>query len=393
MCGKVEYPNNALGGKPECMPPFLVALTKEVLGHLCVSYGIDNYDFDRFGMSRNLLKIVVRHSIGFLLKRVGIGIVAAGRISRTFDDVVSKFGDGLSCLYNMLEDEYSRRTLVSVIAYRILGNGRIKLSVNNPEYWAMIKKARALISGKRTIRGTFRDRPFNAFKLDDIGYPIQLYVSPSTIVNQFMLHQYSYERISSPIKVEAGDYVIDGGSCWGDATLFFAHEVGATGKVYSFEFVPENLEILTRNLHMNKELALRVEIIQRALWSTSGEQLSYSYNGPGSCVREGNVGELEKTIAAITIDDFVAEQNILKVDFIKMDIEGAELRAIHGAGQTIERHKPKLAISLYHNLSDFVNIPAYLASLGVDYEYYIDHFTIHEAETVLFAKPRLPNAG
>lgn len=393
MSGNAEYPINAFGGKPECMPPFLVALTKEVLGHLSESYGIDNYDFNRFGLSRNLLKIVVRHSIGSLLKRVGIGIVVAGRISKAFDDVVSQFGDGLSCLYDMLEDEYSKRTLVSVIAYRILGNGRIKLSVNTPEYWAMIKKARALISAKRTIRGTFRNRPLNAFTLDDIGYPIQLYVFPSTIVNQFMLHQYSYERISSPIKAEAGDCVIDGGSCWGDATLFFAHEAGAAGKVYSFEFIPENLEILTTNLHMNKELALRVEIIQRALWSASGEQLSYSYNGPASCVREGNVDESEKTITTVTIDDFVAEQNMPKVDFIKMDIEGAELRAIQGASQTIKRHQPKLAISLYHNVSDFVNIPAYIASLGVDYEYYIDHFTIHEAETVLFAKPRLPNAG
>ncbi|MBA7708521.1 hypothetical protein ES703_117423 [subsurface metagenome] len=387
MTEQIEHFIIEFGGKKEGMSPFLVALTREVLDHLCESYGTNNYDFNRFGRPRNLLKIIMRHTIASLLKRVGIGIVVQGRISNNFDDMVSKFGDGLSCLYNMLEDDYSRRTLVSVIAYRILGRGRIKLPVNTPEYWAMRKRAQALISGKNTIRGTFRDKSLNAFKLDDIGYSIHLYALPSTIVNQFMLHQYSYERISSPIKVEVGDFVIDGGSCWGDVTLFFAHGVGATGKVYSFEFVPENIEILAKNLHANKELALRVEVVQRALWSASGERLSYSYNGPASRVSEGKVGELDRTITTVTIDDFVADQKIPKVDFIKMDIEGAELPALKGAKKTINNYKPKLAISVYHNLKDFVNIPEYLESLETRYKFYLDHYTIHAEETVLFAVP------
>jgi hypothetical protein len=44
-----------------------------------------------------------------------------------------------------------------------------------------------------------------------------------------------------------------------------------------------------------------------------------------------------------------------------------------------------LAISLYHRLEDFVVIPQFLASLGLGYEFHLDHYTIHAEETVLYA--------
>ena len=69
-----------------------------------------------------------------------------------------------------------------------------------------------------------------------------------------------------------------------------------------------------------------------------------------------------------------------------MDLEGAELPSLRGATQTIQRYKPKLAISVYHSLSDLFEIPEFLDSLGVGYCYYLRHYTIHTEETVLFAE-------
>ena len=69
-----------------------------------------------------------------------------------------------------------------------------------------------------------------------------------------------------------------------------------------------------------------------------------------------------------------------------MDVEGAELRALRGAEMTIREHRPKLAISVYHQPEDIYSIPRFLAELGVGYTFYLDHFTTHGEETVLFAR-------
>ena len=90
-------------------------------------------------------------------------------------------------------------------------------------------------------------------------------------------------------------------------------------------------------------------------------------------------------VETITIDDLVSEEKLKRVDFIKMDIEGAELEALRGAENTIRQFHPKLAISLYHKLNDLWEIPEYIDSLGLGYKFSLKHVTIHAEETVLFA--------
>jgi hypothetical protein len=71
-----------------------------------------------------------------------------------------------------------------------------------------------------------------------------------------------------------------------------------------------------------------------------------------------------------------------------MDIEGSELKGLQGAEETICTFRPKLAISLYHKDEDIIMIPEYLHKLDLGYEFFLDHFTIHRWETVLFASPK-----
>ena len=87
----------------------------------------------------------------------------------------------------------------------------------------------------------------------------------------------------------------------------------------------------------------------------------------------------------ITLDEFVRERKLPRVDFLKMDIEGAELQALKGAAETIRTFRPKLAISLYHREADLVTIPDYLNGMGAGYGFRLDHFTVYGEETVLFA--------
>jgi hypothetical protein len=86
-----------------------------------------------------------------------------------------------------------------------------------------------------------------------------------------------------------------------------------------------------------------------------------------------------------TIDSIVAANNVPRIDFIKMDIEGSELGALNGAEAAIRRWRPKLAISLYHRPEDFFSIPLWIDGLALGYKLYLDHYTIHSEETVLYA--------
>jgi hypothetical protein len=90
----------------------------------------------------------------------------------------------------------------------------------------------------------------------------------------------------------------------------------------------------------------------------------------------------------VTIDDFVADRGLARLDLIKTDIEGAEMGALRGAEQTLRRFRPNLALSVYHKDSDFVEMPGYLEGLNLGYRFYLDHFTIYGEETVLFATAR-----
>ncbi len=76
-----------------------------------------------------------------------------------------------------------------------------------------------------------------------------------------------------------------------------------------------------------------------------------------------------------------------------MDIEGSELAALQGAEQTLRQFQPRLAISIYHKFGDFFAIPAYLHGLRLGYRLYLDHYTIHAEETVLYASADRQNSA
>lgn len=93
-------------------------------------------------------------------------------------------------------------------------------------------------------------------------------------------------------------------------------------------------------------------------------------------------------IEVTTIDNFCKSNSIIP-DFIKMDIEGAELSAIIGATETIKNHRPQMAISIYHCDNDFINIPKYLYENLDNYTYKLGHYSPDINETILYAIPKM----
>jgi FkbM family methyltransferase len=227
----------------------------------------------------------------------------------------------------------------------------------------------------------------NFFNLNPIGYDVQLFFTKDAIAIDFIIEQYVYknENREAIVEAEKGDFVLDLGGCWGDTALYFASKVGDDGKVFSFEFIPNNVEIFNKNIHLNSSLKDRIKLIQNPVSDASNQIMYYVDKGPSSVISLNPILNENDCVKTISIDDFVKNNQIEKVDFIKMDIEGAEQMALNGAIKTIKKFKPKLAIAIYHSMDDFSRIPNWINDLGMDYKLYLGHYTIHSEETIIFA--------
>ncbi len=94
----------------------------------------------------------------------------------------------------------------------------------------------------------------------------------------------------------------------------------------------------------------------------------------------------QRIVDVTTMDKFCEERSILP-DFIKMDIEGAELSALKGGINVIQKNRPQLAISIYHSSEDFIQIPFYLKENLENYQFRLGHYSPRLSETVLYAIP------
>jgi FkbM family methyltransferase len=348
----------------------------------------DNFDYVRFGSRQSstrgrLLEQVHPRKIQRWLKMARAFMNPLGPAFSLIEPNLEEW----EWLYSTLADAQSRELLVQILAYRAMGHRKVKLPLNNPLYWQAYRDVETTRENKDSIDTGFKAWELHRFNLNRFGYPVQLYARASGVVQQFVLQQYACATEDKLISAGVGDIVIDAGACWGDTALYFATKVGPEGSVLSFEFVPENIAILRRNLALNPDLGSRIRVIERPLWSNADESMFFREQGPASLLSNNPHGK-EIRVTTTTVDDVAKEGVVGSIDFIKMDIEGAELAALKGAEATIRRFRPRMAICLYHRLSDFWEIPRWIAGLGCRYEFYIRHFTIHQEETILFCDPQ-----
>ena len=98
---------------------------------------------------------------------------------------------------------------------------------------------------------------------------------------------------------------------------------------------------------------------------------------------DGSDGE---SLRATTIDRVIAELAPARLDFLKMDLEGAEAEALAGALATLRRYRPRLAIATYHDAREESGIRALLRAHGVAYDFSY-RWLVADAPFVLFGRP------
>lgn len=166
----------------------------------------------------------------------------------------------------------------------------------------------------------------------------------------------------------AGDIVLD---CGANLGVTVRQELAAgAAKVIAIEPGPENLECLRRNFS-NEVASGRVVIYPKGVWDKEDVltfRVDPKNSGADSFVirREGAV-DVEK-VPLTTIDHLMVELNLPRVDYIKMDIEGAETRALQGAHDTLAKYKPRISVASYHSPEDSKAIPEVVRKARPDYE-------------------------
>ena len=165
------------------------------------------------------------------------------------------------------------------------------------------------------------------------------------------------------VTVEPGDIVIDAGSWVGDFAAYSSVKVKLGGGiVYAFEPSKENFKYLEQTAQLNGNIIPVQKGISdkttTAVFSldTSGNTAASSFKFKES---QDKAEKIFETVETISIDDFVRENNLPRVDFIKSDIEGFERNLLKGAQETLKNFAPKLALCTYHLPDD----PEVMASL------------------------------
>lgn len=153
------------------------------------------------------------------------------------------------------------------------------------------------------------------------------------------------------------------------------------GEILMIEPMPSSYEVLMEKYSKND----RIKILQCGVSNTSGEAEFYvNIEDPSqaSLIHSLNTNKIK--IKLETIDQLCIKSKI-KPDFIKMDIEGAEIKALLGGLNLIKKIKPALAISVYHDTYHILEAFELLQKSTPEYKFYMRHYTEGYTETVLFA--------
>lgn len=179
------------------------------------------------------------------------------------------------------------------------------------------------------------------------------------------------------LTLRPGEIFIDAGAYSGETSEAFSKWCSDYSKIYLME--PDALMFQVASEYIKLKNIKNVICVNKGAYSHAAEIGFVNNAAMGSSnINESGTGKIQ----TISIDDML---NGEEATYIKMDIEGAEMEALHGAEKTIQKYMPKLAISIYHKDEDLWKIPYYIKKKYPQYKLFMRHYTPFTTETVLYA--------
>ena len=178
-----------------------------------------------------------------------------------------------------------------------------------------------------------------------------------------------------------GECFFDCGGFAGENSIYFQNYLKKRGceapSIIAVEPDPENYKHLVKSL--KKKIKNTVHTFPLGVWNEDAV-LKFQDNLNASC----KVDDAGSAKIKVTTIDHLSAQTGLAVTYIKMDIEGCELQALAGAAQTIKRFHPRLAIAIYHNDGQMLELIEYIHQNYPDYQLHVRHYSGTYMETVLY---------
>jgi FkbM family methyltransferase len=169
---------------------------------------------------------------------------------------------------------------------------------------------------------------------------------------------------------------VDCGAYDGDTVAEFRHATGDHfSKIVAFEPDPDNFSALQSAVHGDSRIVLQP-------YATDAQRKIVHFSVGGTSARISSTGTCE--IQAITLDEAL---DGIAPTYMKFDIEGSEPDALEGGRETIARHRPKMAVCLYHAPDHLWSIPLRLSELLPDSRFTIRTYCADGFECVCYCIP------
>lgn len=264
---------------------------------------------------------------------------------------------------DLWDDEISRRRFLNLILYRLLF---FRPQTLNPDRLPCTESRYS--EGEKLVL--------------NLKLPAVLSSEMKGLINyQYSHPSYSEEGFMQP---RLGDVVIDGGAWQGDTAYWYAQQIGTHGRIFSFEPGEITRNKLVENIDL-LDLSETITVEASALGAVEGRASWCDLPNATPC---SHISSRGSTIPVTTIDSYVERNSLGPVDVIKLDVEGYDYKALHGAKKTVCKNRPDLAISIYHSPHHLVDVPLWIAAQNLGYSMRLSHNQISVTETVCLATVR-----
>lgn len=189
-------------------------------------------------------------------------------------------------------------------------------------------------------------------------------------------------------KFKSGCVFVDIGTNIGYYSLVASCLVGRSGRVISFEPNPSTLNVLKRNIELSS--SSNIELFEFALSDSKGEvQIFCPINETHGFSSMKNQGwEKVNTFTVLTEQlDVLIPKDINRIDFLKIDVEGAELQVFKGARETIMKFRPTILLELNENAAKYYNydtLDVIKLVLSYNANYKMKYITEHRVISVTY---------
>jgi FkbM family methyltransferase len=332
----------------------------------------DNFDWGWFRKLPTAHLVDARRRVRGLISRFG-GKEVRGHTTAWLERNASRLWQTREAL----ADDLSRRQFDDAIVLKIVGYRRAFFP---PEAFDTYLD---LVASQPFIHPELPDRYMGIpLRVVDVarGVSARVVATDGFVESVNRYRQYFVERDGISMSPRPGETVLDCGACVGDVATVFAMHVGEGGQVHMFDPMPAHVAFCNLQKALNPHLASCMHVVPKAVGAVSNGKSPVA--GGNAEIRPNAAPDASSPF--VSIDDYARDSGI-RVDVIKMDIEGGEGEALRGAENTLRTFQPRLMISAYHRNDDLWVLRDQIQKINPNYRFHFGHHTPVQWESVLYA--------